>query len=264
MARGQATTRTTTNREEIRRWVESKGGWPARVKAPNAAAIPGFFASISRADSGAETLKKMSWDDWFRWFDKKKLAFLHQPTTRFSKLIARETAAARAGIRATPRACDRGERATAQARDHQARHREARARVHHEEAEHGADDDARPRPRAAAPQARDDAEARPDEASGEAHDGQARGEARHHASARRAEREANVEGRGAGLLCLRVLWNLRRDLEGFAQETAEDRKDQLGDRPAVISAPSSFLEPPVRTVLPWSFRETIGLLLTTV
>ncbi|MCW5838169.1 MAG: hypothetical protein KIS78_37605, partial [Labilithrix sp.] len=113
MARGQATTKITTNREEIRRWVESKGGWPARVKGTERGNDPGLLRIDFPGFSGVETLAKMSWDDWFKWFDKKKLAFVHQPNTRFSKLIARETAIARAGIRATPRRATGAKRATA-------------------------------------------------------------------------------------------------------------------------------------------------------
>lgn len=112
MARAQATTRTTTNREEIRRWVESKGGWPAHVKGTGRGNDPGILRIDFPGFSGVETLGKLSWDDWFKWFDKKKLAFVHQPNTRFSKLIARETAAAKAGIRATPRRAAGAKRAT--------------------------------------------------------------------------------------------------------------------------------------------------------
>ncbi len=112
MARAQTTTRTTTNREEIRRWVESKGGWPAHVKGTERGNDPGILRIDFPGFSGVETLGKLSWDDWFKWFDKKKLAFVHQPNTRFSKLIARETAAAKAGIRATPRRAAGAKRAT--------------------------------------------------------------------------------------------------------------------------------------------------------
>ena len=45
--------------------------------------------------SGAETLERIEWDDFFDKFEKEKLAFLYQDETaggecsRFSKLIAR-------------------------------------------------------------------------------------------------------------------------------------------------------------------------------
>ncbi|MBX3220769.1 MAG: hypothetical protein KF795_09635 [Labilithrix sp.] len=113
MARGQATTKVTTNREEIRRWVESKGGWPARVKGTERGNDPGLLRIDFPGFGGIEALAKMSWDDWFKWFDKKRLALVHQPSTRFSKLIARDTATAKAGIRATPRRATGAKRATA-------------------------------------------------------------------------------------------------------------------------------------------------------
>jgi hypothetical protein len=41
--------------------------------------------------SGTQTLERMSWDDWFNWFDRDKLAFLYQKkaNSRFSKLVRR-------------------------------------------------------------------------------------------------------------------------------------------------------------------------------
>lgn len=52
--------------------------------------------------SGADSLEHISWDEWFDKFDESGLALLHQNTTargqqsNFNKLVARETAAARA------------------------------------------------------------------------------------------------------------------------------------------------------------------------
>jgi hypothetical protein len=112
MAREQSVTKTTTNRAEIRRWVESKGGWPARVKGSERGNDPGILRIDFPGYSGIETLAKMSWDDWFKWFDKKGLAFLHQPSTRFTKLIGRDTTANGARTRATPRRATGAKRAT--------------------------------------------------------------------------------------------------------------------------------------------------------
>jgi hypothetical protein len=113
MTRGQGSTKTTTNRAEIRRWVESKGGWPARVKGTERGTDPGVLRIDFPGYSGVETLAKMSWDDWFKWFDKKGLAFLHQPSTRFSKLIARDAMSTTSSTRATPRRAAGAKRATA-------------------------------------------------------------------------------------------------------------------------------------------------------
>ena len=88
--------KTTTNHEEIRRWVEERGGHPAQVKETAVLRIdyPGF--------SGEERLEAISWNEFFEAFDKNKLAFLYQDklesgkTSRFSKLIERDSAEAKA------------------------------------------------------------------------------------------------------------------------------------------------------------------------
>lgn len=86
--------KTTTNHEEIRRWVEERDGGPAIVKGTEKGGsallridYPGF--------SGEDTLEEISWDEFFKIFDKNKLAFLYQETTedgglsRFSKFVDR-------------------------------------------------------------------------------------------------------------------------------------------------------------------------------
>ena len=81
--------KTTTDHEEIRSWVEERGGHPARVEGTNLLRIdyPGF--------SGEQRLEEISWDELFRIFDENKLAFLYQEETkdggesRFSKFVER-------------------------------------------------------------------------------------------------------------------------------------------------------------------------------
>ncbi len=86
----------TTNHDEIRAWVEARGGHPATVTRSTKGGNP---AGILRIDfpgfSGAGTLKKVSWDEWFKVFDERRLGFLHQDRTasgkqsRFNKLVCR-------------------------------------------------------------------------------------------------------------------------------------------------------------------------------
>lgn len=84
--------RTTTHHGEIRAWVQERGGHPARVKGTEVLRIdyPGF--------GGEDTLEEISWEEFFTAFDQNKLAFLYQDTldsgdtSRFSKLIARDSA----------------------------------------------------------------------------------------------------------------------------------------------------------------------------
>lgn len=88
--------KTTTDHEEIRQWVESRGGHPATVQRTTKGNQP---AGVLRIDfpefSGEQSLKPISWDEWFRVFDERGLVFLHQDTrlrngqlSRFNKLVA--------------------------------------------------------------------------------------------------------------------------------------------------------------------------------
>lgn len=95
MARSAAG-KTTTDHDEIRKWVEKNGGCPARVKATGRGkGDPGILRIDYPGFSGQDTLAKMDWDEWFDAFEKNDLAFVYQPSTRFSKLVARSTAARR-------------------------------------------------------------------------------------------------------------------------------------------------------------------------
>jgi len=113
MAARRSSGKVTTNHEEIRRWVESKGGCPARVKGTGRGNDPGILRIDYPGFSGVETLERMAWDKWFDAFDKNNLAMVYQQTSRFSKLVSRESAQAKAGTRATPRRATGAKRATA-------------------------------------------------------------------------------------------------------------------------------------------------------
>lgn len=89
--------KTTTNHEEIKKWVEGRGGRPAIVKRTEKGGsallridYPGF--------SGEDTLEEIEWDEFFEIFDENKLAFLYQEETadggqsRFSKFVDRKSA----------------------------------------------------------------------------------------------------------------------------------------------------------------------------
>ena len=93
MAKAKASreSKSTTDHEEIRRWVEERGGEPSRVNGTNLLRIdyPGF--------SGEETLEPVDWDEFFKIFDDNNLAFLYQEKTkdggesRFSKFVDRDS-----------------------------------------------------------------------------------------------------------------------------------------------------------------------------
>lgn len=100
-APGRLSAKPTTDHETIQHWVEERGGWPATV----ARTAKGGGAGILRIDfpgySGKGTLKEVPWEEWFKMFDERKLAFLYQEKTasgnlsRFFKVI--ENPEAKAG-----------------------------------------------------------------------------------------------------------------------------------------------------------------------
>jgi hypothetical protein len=91
--------RLTTDHEEIRKWVEARGGHPARVRGTNTNRSSGVLAIDYPGFSGAETLEAIDWDEFFKGFEENGLALLYQDNiqdgrqSRFSKLVNRENIA---------------------------------------------------------------------------------------------------------------------------------------------------------------------------
>lgn len=89
-------TKTTTDHDEIRRWVEERGGKPARVKGTGDRDDTGLLRIDFPGGAGEESLEHVSWDEWFEKFDEKQLAFLYQDEkasregSTFFKLIRRD------------------------------------------------------------------------------------------------------------------------------------------------------------------------------
>jgi hypothetical protein len=92
--------KTTINHKEIQKWVEARGGFPARVKRTGRGGDTGILRIDYPGFSGEETLEHISWPEWFDAFDANNLAFVYQDrvrtgaTSRFSKLVSREGKAA--------------------------------------------------------------------------------------------------------------------------------------------------------------------------
>lgn len=90
-------TRTTTDHDEIRRWVEDHGGKPVQVKGTGSDDDPGVLRIDFPGGAGQDSLEPIDWDEWFRKFDQNNLAFLYQEKkadggdSTFFKLLARET-----------------------------------------------------------------------------------------------------------------------------------------------------------------------------
>jgi len=98
MANQSSESKVTTNHDEIRQWVEERGGHPARVKDTESKKSPGLLRIDYPGYSGGDTLEAITWDEFFTGFDENNLAFLYQEKTkdgkesRFSKLIDRDSA----------------------------------------------------------------------------------------------------------------------------------------------------------------------------
>ncbi|MBB4482759.1 hypothetical protein [Rhizobium etli] len=82
---------TTTDHRKIRKWAEDRKGRPAAVRT-------GGKGGVLRIDFGEkeEEFDEIGWDEFFRIFDKNKLAFLYQDetkdgkTSRFNKFVERD------------------------------------------------------------------------------------------------------------------------------------------------------------------------------
>ena len=89
-----AEARTTTNHDEIRKWVEARGGRPTVVKGTEGKDGEGLLR-IDFAEPD-DKLQPIDWETFFHTFDDRQLAFLHQDKTadgkqsRFFKFVRRD------------------------------------------------------------------------------------------------------------------------------------------------------------------------------
>jgi hypothetical protein len=91
-------TKVTIDHDEIRRWVEARGGVPARVKGTGESSDdPGLLRIDFPVDGPDPGLEPISWDEWFKKFDEKQVAFIYEDKTAdgeisyFNKLVSRES-----------------------------------------------------------------------------------------------------------------------------------------------------------------------------
>jgi hypothetical protein len=87
----------TTDHNVVIKWIEERGGKPAAVKGTGTETDPGILRVAFPGFSGKESLKEITWDEFFRKFDGTKLAFLYQDKTasgeksNFNKFVKRES-----------------------------------------------------------------------------------------------------------------------------------------------------------------------------
>jgi hypothetical protein len=86
--------KTTIDHKTIRQWAEQRGGRPAAVAATHEDDAGGLL----RIDFGKkeDALDEIGWDEFFKTFDERELAFLYQEETdaggksRFFKFVRRD------------------------------------------------------------------------------------------------------------------------------------------------------------------------------
>ena len=88
----------TADHDTIRKWAESKGGKPAAVDRTHKRGDVGIVRIMfpDNPQSEHEALVEISWDEFFREFEAKKLALLYEQDSLFSKIIGRDAAERRA------------------------------------------------------------------------------------------------------------------------------------------------------------------------
>ena len=102
-------TKQTTDHEKIRSWVEERGGKPAAVIGTENGDDPGVLRIDFPGYTGEDSLRQISWEQFFDKLEKEQLAFLYQEETkdgsesRFSKLTNREEAQRTKGARTSSR-----------------------------------------------------------------------------------------------------------------------------------------------------------------
>ena len=86
---------TTTDHDEIQRWVEEHDGKPARVRGTESGKGVGVLRIDFPGGAGEDELEHIDWRDWFSTFDDNDLAFLYQEQkasgedSTFFKLVKR-------------------------------------------------------------------------------------------------------------------------------------------------------------------------------
>ena len=88
-------TKTTTDHDEIRRWVEEHDGRPASVRGTERGDEAGVLRIDFPGGAGTDELEHISWEEWFEKFEAENLAFLYQERkssgedSTFFKLLSR-------------------------------------------------------------------------------------------------------------------------------------------------------------------------------
>jgi hypothetical protein len=92
------TTKHTTDRDEIRKWVEARGGRPATIAGTQRRKEEAGLLRIDMPGGASNPpLEPISWEDFFEKFEEANLAFVYQDEKAdgepsfFSKLVSRDS-----------------------------------------------------------------------------------------------------------------------------------------------------------------------------
>ncbi len=86
----------TTDHDAIRKWTEEPGGRPSSVHVTHKGGETGILRIDFPGRGDDSALDPIDWDEFFEKFEKEKLAFLYQETTkdgstsRFFKFVQRD------------------------------------------------------------------------------------------------------------------------------------------------------------------------------
>lgn len=92
---GSGGAKVTTDHDEIQRWAEQRGAQPATVRGTETKKGAGILRISFPGRGGDQALEPISWDEFFKKFDEKRLALLYQEKlrsgkeSRFAKLVSR-------------------------------------------------------------------------------------------------------------------------------------------------------------------------------
>ncbi len=99
--------KTTTDHNEIRRWVEARSGKPVCVRRTGSATDAGVLRFTFPGYTTDKSLEEISWEEFFGKFDSNELALVYQEqsstgeTSNFNKLVKRSTAEAKSRPRSS-------------------------------------------------------------------------------------------------------------------------------------------------------------------
>ena len=82
----------TTDHKTIKKWAEAHGGKPTAVDRTHVKDDVGIVRVMfpDAPHSEHQHLVPISWDEFFKEFDKRKLALVYDPDSMFSKIVGRD------------------------------------------------------------------------------------------------------------------------------------------------------------------------------